>query len=123
MDRGFGIQPFLPGLRPGRGGFVERIGDNGGWPDALSWAIFAILLALLLVAIAALALSAYYRSQPVTVGPQPVAGSLAVLDARYARGEVDRETYLQTRADLSGGDAPTAVMPAPRAEPPPEPQS
>jgi putative membrane protein len=107
MDRGYGFQPFP------RGGIIERVGDHGGgWPDGLSWAILALLLLLLVITIASLALDAYRRSQQAASVAAPVAGTLALLDARYARGEVDRETYLQTRADLSGAEAPTAVMPA-----------
>ena len=117
MDRGFGLQPFP------RGGFVERVPDHGGgWPDGLSWAILALLLLLLVIAIVSLAVDAYHRSQSATATTEPGVGSLAVLDARYARGEVDRETYVQTRADLSG-EAPTAVMPAPPGEAAAQPES
>ena len=106
MDRGYGIQPFP------RGGFVEHVGRHGGgWPDSLSWVIFALLLAILLLAIVSLALDAYYRSQRPS-------GSLAVLDMRYARGEIERDAYVQARADLGAAEAPTVEMPAP-PEPPP----
>jgi uncharacterized membrane protein len=112
MDRGFGIQPApFP-----RGAFVQGIGDHGGgWPDGLAWTIFALLLVLLLIAIVALALDAYHRSRPVALASQPAqpaAGSLAVLDMRYARGEIEREAYVQARSDLGGPEATTVVMPA-----------
>ena len=121
MNR-YGIQPGLPGLRGGQGGFVERIGDHGGgWPDGLSWAILALLLVLVLIAIASLALDLYRRSQPATGRtPQPATGTLAVLDLRYARGEIGRDAYLQARSDLGGAEATTVVLPA-QPEPPPEP--
>jgi uncharacterized membrane protein len=107
MDR-YGNQPFP--FRGG-GGFVERAGHNGG-PSDLAWVIFALLLVLLLLTIVSLALDAYHRSQG---GPRPFSKwlspggppefapgrrALAVLDMRYARGEVSRKDYLQAREDL-----------------------
>ena len=80
---------------------IERAG-GGGWPDSLSWAIFALLLALLLLATVSLALDAYYRSH--SRGAR--GGVLAELDLRYARGEIGRDEYLQRRADLGGPPAP-----------------
>ena len=108
MDRGYGIQQFP---REGfRGGFVEHAGHHGGG-HPLAWVIFALLLVLLLVALVSLALDMYHRSQRV-----PSGGALAVLDDRYARGEITREAYLQAREDLGGPEAPTVEIP-----PPPEP--
>src|SRR5438477_12968723 len=90
---------------PGGGGggmVIERAGHaGGGWPDGLAWVIFAVLLALLLLAIVSLALDAYYRSQGGARG-----GALGELDLRYARGEIGRDEYLQRRADLGGPAAP-----------------
>jgi uncharacterized membrane protein len=123
MDRGHGIQPFPPGGF--RGGFAEHVG--GGGPSDLAWVIFALLLVLLLLAIVSLALDAYYRSQgprPFTkwLPPQMVPGgrALAVLDVRYARGEISRKDYLRTRDDLGAPhnvdeEAPTEIQPEPEA--------
>jgi hypothetical protein len=138
MDRGYGLQP-LPFPRGGfRGGLVERVGDHGGWPDALAWAIFALLLTLIVLAIASLVLDAWYRSRGPrpfvkTLGPGtppwtfPGGRALGLLGVRYARGEISRAEYLQARADLSGlpddaAEAPTEVVPAPKP-PPREPES
>jgi uncharacterized membrane protein len=46
-------------------------------------------------------------SQPAVGAPQRADGALAILSARYARGEISREEYLQMRADItaSGGGA------------------
>src|SRR5256885_7128958 len=94
----------FPFPRGGGGGmFVERAGHAGGWPDGLSWVIFAVLLALLLLMVVSLALDAYHRSQG---GGARGRAALAELDLRYARGEVGRDEYLQRRADLSGNPAP-----------------
>jgi Short C-terminal domain len=127
MDR-YGNQPFpFGGAR-----FVERVGDGGG-PSDLAWVIFSLLLVLLLLAIVSLALDAYFRSQrprpftkwlPPGIPPGPFRGgrALAVLDVRYARGEISRDEFLQTRADLGGApyedeEEPTEVIP-PEPEPP-----
>src|SRR5436190_21298151 len=42
--------------------FVEHAGNAGGWPDGLSWVMFALLLLLFLMAVATLALALYDRS-------------------------------------------------------------
>ena len=109
MDRDYGIQPFPRGGF--RGGFVEHVGHHGG-THTLAWVIFALVLALLLIAIVSLALDTYYRSQRIVSGD----GALAALDLRYARGEVGRDEYVQARRDLGGPEAPTVQIP-----PPPEP--
>ena len=121
MDERYGIQPFP---RSGfQGGFVERVGhQGGGWPDGLSWVLFALLLVLVLIAIVSLALDVYYRSQPATTGLQPATGALGVLDLRYARGEIEREAYLEARSDLGGPEAPTLELPA-QPEPAETPES
>ena len=128
MDR-YGNQPFP--FRGG-GGFVERAGSGG--PSDLAWVIFGLLLALLLLAIVSLALDAYYRSQggpPPFIkwlppggppGLAPGGRALAVLDMRYARGEVSRKDYLQAREDLGTppdmDDEMTIEVPPPEGKPP-----
>ena len=95
-----GQQLPVPFPRGGDGGpgriLVDRAGDAGGWPDGLSWVIFAVLLALLLLAVASIALNAYWRTNGGSTG------ALAELDLRYARGEIGRDEYFQRRADLGG---------------------
>jgi putative membrane protein len=113
----------LPFPRGGGQVLVGRAGDAAGWPDGLSWVMFALLLLLFLIAVVSLALALYDRSHR-TAAPS-TSGALAELDLGYARGEVDRDEYLRRRADLGGQAAPapsppeatTAVTP-----PPPEPQ-
>ena len=77
--------------------------DDGG-PTSLAWMIFALLRALLLIALVSLVLDVYYRSNRPS-------GTLAVLDERYARGEITRAEYLQARADLGGRRPPRARRP------------
>ena len=109
---------------PFRGALVEHAG--GGGPSALAWVIFALVLVLLLLAIGSLAIDAYYRSRssrpaaaevPGPAPGPPATEALAALDARYARGEIPRDEYLQARDDLRGTlEAPTQVIP-PNPEP------
>ena len=112
---------FRGGGAPFRGAVVEHSG--GGGPSTLAWVIFALVLVLLLLVIASLAIDAYYRSRPAAaaaLAPAPGPGTieaLAALDARYARGEIPRDEYLQARDDLRGiPEAPTQVIP-PNPEP------
>src|SRR5262245_24288769 len=114
-------QPFpMPIPRGGGGILVERAGDAGGWPDGLSWVMFAILLILLLIAIVSFALALYDRSHRTAPTDS---GALAELDLRYARGEIGRDQYVQRRADLGGIAAPaseaTTVVSPPSTEPQP----
>jgi uncharacterized membrane protein len=123
------VRPGLPpyGFRGGdgvpfRGALVQHVDGRG--PSSLAWAIFALVLLLLVLAIVSLAIDAYYRSRSVRpavasalgsgTGPGGSSEALAVLDARYARGEVSRDEYIQTRNDLGG--ATTQVIP-PQPEP------
>jgi putative membrane protein len=117
-------QPFpMPFPRGGGGVVVERAGDAGGWPDGLSWVMFAILLVLLLVAIVSLALALYDRSHRTAQAQVRVpSGALTELDLRYARGEIARDEYVQRRADLGGGAAPATETTTIVSPPPPEPQ-
>ena len=114
----------MPSPRGGGGGqmFVEHAGNAGGWPDGLSWVMFALLLLLFLIAVASLALALYDRSHR-SVAPAPApSGALGELELRYARGEMGRDEYLQRRADLGGAPAPpseaiTVVAPPPEPQP------
>lgn len=57
----------------------------------------------------------------VATGPAPAAPSLlAILEERYARGEIGRETFLQQRQDLGLTGPATPPAPAPETTTPPE---
>jgi uncharacterized membrane protein len=114
-----------PGGFRGDGSFRGVVVEHGGGgPSTLAWVIFGLVLVLLLLAIASLLVDAYYRrrasqplSAPVAAPPSPAATeALLTLDARYARGNISRDEYLQARDDLRGTDAPTQVIP-PNPEP------
>jgi putative membrane protein len=69
----------------------EHVGMGwGGLWMVLIWAI-PILLVVLLVR--------YFTRDS---GGKTVKSALDILDARYARGEIDRDEYLKRRADLTG---------------------
>jgi putative membrane protein len=55
---------------------------------------------------------------PAAAPPMPRDPALEELRVRYARGELDREEFLQRSRDLGGSDAPLA---APPGAPPPAP--
>jgi len=107
----------------GGGGRVVVEQAGGGWPDGLSWVIFAVLLALLLLAIASLALDYYRRSRPVAAVEAARSDALAELDLRYARGDIGRDEYLQRRVDLGGAVVPAAPGEATTVVGPPQPQT
>jgi putative membrane protein len=80
--------------------FNETMGMWGGWP--FMWLGPLVLLAL--------AIAAVFWLVRATTGPDrrpgdaelPRRRGLAVLEERYARGEISREEFLQKKADLEG---------------------
>ena len=92
---------------------------NHGHP--LAWILFFILLAIL-VGLAAAFTMRYLAARrtgglrPAMVG-MPAGDALSIVRMRYARGEIDRDQFLQATADLGGPteypapppDAPTAA--------------
>jgi uncharacterized membrane protein len=91
---------------------IQVAGHHGDGNHALLWVVFALLLVVLLVALVSLVLDYYHRSNEGPPAPRggPPEGALAVLDNRYASGELKRSDYLQAREDLLGaGGAPAAT--------------
>ena len=101
--------------------FFRVGGMHRGGGDVLDWVIFALLLLLVLLVVAQLVLSVMRRPRfggppwgpgggggggrhggPPWRGPD----ALAIAQARYARGELDRDAYLQLAEDLGGAPAP-----------------
>lgn len=66
----------------------------------LFWLVLLVGIGFLAVA-AVRSWGAANMRVPPAVGSRD--GALAILDERYARGEISREDYLQMRKDLTGG--------------------
>jgi putative membrane protein len=87
------------------------LGMGGGW--IFGWIIMIVVLALIVVGVIFLVRGLSGRNDHSQVGqpPQgtpPPAGpapksALQVLEERYARGEIDREEFVQRKQDLLGG--------------------
>jgi putative membrane protein len=91
-------------MMTGMGGMMG--GDMmGGGMNAMAWfwAVFAIILLLLAVAGGIVLIRALTRQPTTPPGSLPANPARTELDLRYARGEVDREEYLQRRGDLEAG--------------------
>jgi putative membrane protein len=89
----------------GNGGFDM----GGGW--IFGWIIMIVVLALIVVGVIFLVRGLSGRNDHSQVGqpqgPPPPAGpalksALQVLEERYARGEIDREEFVQRKQDLLG---------------------
>jgi uncharacterized membrane protein len=111
--------PYAPGPR---GGFFVPEHSAAAAAHPLEWAIFAVVLALLLFAVAKVALAVFGRTRAPQPATAAVAGGTAppleVLSSRYARGEISRAEFLRTVDDLRERAAP-ALDDAPTAEQPP----
>jgi uncharacterized membrane protein len=75
--------------------------EHGG-THLVGWLIFAVLLALLALAVvyAVTRTGVGARPRPALGPPAHPEDPLAVLRLRYARGELTREEYLRTSEDL-----------------------
>jgi len=116
-----------PPFRNRGGGFFPVYHDGG--PSALTWTIFALQVLTLLLLLALVAKSAArarwaFRHGPPAgfgppgFGPRGFGGPghhdpLEVVRQRYARGELERDEYLQATRDLGGGpeDEPPTTEP------------
>ena len=73
------------------------------WMMGWGWGMM-LLFALFWIAVIALLGWLLYRFMKSRGGPSGLpASSASILEDRYARGEIDRATYLQMRADLESG--------------------
>lgn len=68
----------------------------GGWGMGFFW---LVILALIVWAIVAFTRSNRSRNEPRLDAPRRSSG-LDILEERYARGELDREEYLQKKKDI-----------------------
>ena len=100
-----------------RGGFeVGPMYFHHGGPPALAWATFALVLLLVLaffamfVARMAGGRRQYWKHRMAFAGPGGPHDPLELLRMRYARGEIDRDAFLQGTSDLTAS-APTVEKP------------
>ena len=128
LEKENAVQHFEPGGRfgPRGGGRIPEGfpgGDHGafhhdGW-GVLGGVLWLVLLAAVIVLAVVVANKLVNRNRPAVAAaaPAPVAApaapsddALTVLRARYARGEVGREEFLQASADLGApAEPPTAT--------------
>lgn len=91
--------------------------EHAGNGHPFLWLLFFIVLAVVVGLVAALVFRWLARRQVGALRFAPAAGgsaadALGVVRLRYARGEIDREQFLQTTADLGGtGTYPVAEHP------------
>jgi putative membrane protein len=81
------------------------------WPFWFFWPFHGLLTLVLIVVLVVVLFRhrptpyAYPAGTPPMPGAPPVPArseALAILEGRYARGEIQREEYLQKKADLGG---------------------
>ena len=89
--------------------------EHGGGPGPLGWAIFALLLAAVVLGV--IALGAWFTSgrasRVALEASRPAEAAdeaLKALRLRYARGEIGRDDFLRASEDLGAGPP---VPPAP----------
>lgn len=96
----------LPGLLQVQSGYGWRMHD-GGHMMGLAWGPWGLVHGLFsLLIFAAIVVIAFVLVRQMMSGGQKTEGesrptALDQLDERYARGEIDREEYLQRKKDIS----------------------
>ncbi len=76
-------------------GHMASIGGSHWELHVISW-----LPVLALIVVALVALVWYLRQGTPGAGRRGASSALATLEERYARGEIDREEFLQKKKDL-----------------------
>ena len=87
------------------GGYGPGFGMMGGWGGGGMFpfsGIFGLLVLALVIAALVWLVRAIFRPHDREPRAERPAAGFDVLDQRYARGEINRDEYLQKRADLLG---------------------
>lgn len=88
--------------------FLDRDLIGFGWVGELFELLFGLLVVAALVTVIVLGISMLRqrRTAPTAAAPaSSSAAAVAVLDERFAKGEIDEEDYRSRRALLLGGQA------------------
>lgn len=91
---------ILAQMRPYEHMYVGGFGWGAILFFGLLAALFVALIVWLIVSLATSKKKGYAPSAPPSSSSKAAAKS--ILDERYAKGEIDREDYLQRKADLEG---------------------
>jgi len=109
------LAAVVPGLRRP---FGPARGDGVHWVGIL---FLALLAALIVAVVVWIVLQLGERRRPAPTSGGRADAALETLRIRYARGELDRDTYLRMTYDLGGPAAAQAAAgppPGPQAPPP-----
>ncbi len=77
-------------------GFGPHMGDGWGWGHFIFGPLMMIVVVGAIVALVVLLVRWIGGGH----APQPAGGARALLDETYARGEIERDDYLQRKKDL-----------------------
>jgi len=74
------------------------------WPFLFFWPFHGLFSLILIVVVLSLIFGRrrYYYGYPWHGAPDSRAGARAILEERYAKGEIQRDEYLQKKQDLGG---------------------
>ncbi len=84
------------GWGPGGYGYGPGWMMGDGWWLMMAF-IFLVLIGIVVVAVAVLRRERYVENVPA----RRTANGLAILEERYAKGEISREEYLEKKRDLA----------------------
>jgi putative membrane protein len=95
-----------------------RAADVYPYAFGLIWPLLLILAGVLIVSAMRRGSGGRPPSPPASHTGSP---ALDILEQRYARGEIDRDEFLERRAILTGSHATASAPPPPPPPPPPTP--
>lgn len=73
-----------------------------GWGWTPFHGVLSLLLLIIVIAAAVAIVRALSGRGGPPAGPSRRSPGLAVLEERYAKGEIDRDEYLQKKSDIAG---------------------
>ena len=79
------------------------MGGGGIWPWMLLWIILGVAVVVTAGVVVARALGSGHKAEPAQISPAESPAVREAKDAlkmRYAKGEIDREEYLQGKVEL-----------------------